>query len=57
MAETGLKNYDSTIMWMAGNIAAGLVGRRDMDPSDTAWLADKSVTLARAIVAEVLRTA
>jgi hypothetical protein len=53
------KKYDTTIARMAGNIAAGLVGRGDLlilQKGLFATLAHDSVALARAIVAEVERT-
>ena len=55
------KNYDSTIMRIAGNIASGLANHPSaMDPFIAVSAAESfaiiSVRMARAIVAEVLRT-
>ena len=54
------RKYDSTVARIAGNIAAGLtsdLSRKELDengPHD--WVVLRSVSLARAIVAEVERT-
>ena len=61
------KDYDTTIARMAGNIAAGLVTKPDLNGSGhygvgglAEWIQSvtlMSVGMARAIVAEVKRTA
>lgn len=53
-----MKKYDSTIARVAGNIASGLVRVRDDEdePHADEVIVERSVSLARAIVAEVERT-
>ena len=54
------RKYDSTVARIAGNIAAGLtsdVSRKELDENGQHdWVVLRSVSLARAIVAEVERT-
>lgn len=56
------KSYESTVMRMAGNIAAGWVSRIRLnmnwtiEPENRDAIATLTVSVARAIVAEVLRT-
>ena len=52
----GKPDYDTTLARMAGNIAAALltVGRGTWDET---YVAGKAVSVARAIVAEIKRTA
>lgn len=51
------RKYDSTIARVAGNIASGLIERfNPTSPTNLTLLAQTSVELARAIVAEVGRT-
>jgi hypothetical protein len=54
------KNYDSTIMRIAGNLGGGRWSARDLaekSGADVALIAREYVRLARAIVAEVQRPA
>lgn len=51
------QKYDSTVARIAGNIAAGLVENLgDYQQIDVETIAETAVMLARAIVAETLRT-
>lgn len=51
------RNYDATVARIAGNIASGLMPLDDsMKQIDVETVAETSVMIARAIVAEVKRT-
>lgn len=55
MSEPRRKDYESTVMRIAGNVAGQVMVLADgIDPQ---WIAEHSVRVARAIVAEVQRTA
>jgi hypothetical protein len=67
MSNEGTRKYDSTVARIAGNVAAGLVGKPDRRCSELAESSEEvaewahsivllSVGIARAIVAEVERT-
>jgi len=54
-----LKRYDSTVARIAGNIASGLIAKYSphrVEGVDLEKIAEVSVSLARAIVAETLLT-
>jgi hypothetical protein len=51
------KDYDTTIARMAGNIAAGMVDHHTVEQKDADDIARETVAIARAIVAEIKRTA
>ena len=52
-----LRKYDSTLARIAGNIAAGFVGFRQLSDLPTAeTIAHNAVVMARLIIAEIERT-
>jgi hypothetical protein len=51
------KDYTSTVMRMAGNIAAGMVGSEQWENAQPHYISEFSVKLARQIVADVLECA